>query len=44
VTLATAAGFCVVVAGVCLLERHVVAGELARVARLIEQVRPRNEG
>jgi len=30
VTLATAAGFCVVVAGVALLERRVVAAELAR--------------
>jgi drug/metabolite transporter (DMT)-like permease len=37
VTLATAIGFCVVVAGVCLLERHVVAAELARAARLVER-------
>jgi drug/metabolite transporter (DMT)-like permease len=36
VTLATAAGFCIVVAGVCLLERHVVAAELSRVARLLD--------
>ncbi|GAB6862751.1 DMT family transporter [Haloplanus litoreus] len=35
VTLATAAGFCVVVAGVCLLERHVVAAELSRVSALL---------
>ncbi|WP_251343865.1 DMT family transporter [Haloplanus halophilus] len=35
VTLATAVGFCVVVAGVALLERHVVAAELARAARWV---------
>lgn len=35
VTLATTAGFCVVVAGVCLLERHVVAAELSRVTGLL---------
>ena len=32
VTLATAVGFCVVVAGVALLERRIVAAELARLA------------
>ena len=36
VTLATAVGFCIVVAGVCLLERHVVAAELSRVSRLLD--------
>ncbi|WP_251330175.1 DMT family transporter [Haloplanus pelagicus] len=35
VTLATAVGFCVVVAGVCLLERHVVAAELERAVRWV---------
>jgi drug/metabolite transporter (DMT)-like permease len=35
VTLATVAGFCIVVAGVSLLERHVVATELGRLARLL---------
>ncbi|MFB6196070.1 MAG: DMT family transporter [Haloplanus sp.] len=35
VTLATAVGFCVVVAGVALLERRVVATELGRLARLL---------
>lgn len=35
VTLATVAGFIVVVAGVALLERHVVAEELERLARIV---------
>jgi drug/metabolite transporter (DMT)-like permease len=35
VTLATAVGFCIVVAGVALLERRVVAAELARLRRAL---------
>jgi drug/metabolite transporter (DMT)-like permease len=36
VTVATVVGFLVVVAGVALLERRVVAAELARLARLLD--------
>ncbi|WP_257628494.1 DMT family transporter [Haloplanus salinarum] len=42
VTLATAVGFCIVVAGVCLLERHVVAAELGRAAGLVERAGSRS--
>jgi len=42
VTLATAVGFCIVVAGVCLLERHVVAEELRRATRLVERAGTRS--
>lgn len=38
VTPATVVGFCIVVAGVSLLERHVVAAELARLSRLFDRV------
>jgi drug/metabolite transporter (DMT)-like permease len=37
VTLATVAGFCIVVAGVSLLERRVVAAELSRLSRLLDR-------
>jgi drug/metabolite transporter (DMT)-like permease len=40
ITAATAVGFVVVVAGVALLERRVVAAELARTARLLDRRRP----
>jgi drug/metabolite transporter (DMT)-like permease len=43
VTLATVAGFLVVVAGVALLERHVVAAEIERLSRTIAGLRTSRE-